>query len=133
MKTAEYETRCPLCEDKIEVGDNIEYCHNRRQWHHFSCPWTKDEGYRPDMVILDPDMVMIDDDEIIDIMKHENNKEKDRVIKVINEQPAGLESGESGEYKGWKWEESSGEWKEISKEGSWLSKFWKSVSDFFKF
>ena len=117
MKTAEYQTRCPLCEDKIEVGDDIEYCHIRREWHHFSCPWTKDEGYRPDMVI-------IDDDEIIDIMKHENNKEKDRCLRVINEeQTSGLESGELLE----------GEWKELPKEGSWLSKLWKSVSDFFHF
>ena len=23
MKTAEYESQCPLCEDKIIVGDNI--------------------------------------------------------------------------------------------------------------
>ena len=75
MKTAEYQTRCPLCEDQIEIGDDIEYCHNRRQWHHFSCPWTKDKGYRPDMIILDAD-----DDEIIDIMKHEKNKERDNLL-----------------------------------------------------
>ena len=132
MKTAEYQTRCPLCEDKIEVGDDIEYCHIRREWHHFSCPWTRDEGYRPDMVILDPDMVIIDadDDEIIDIMKHEKNKERDRkyTLQTINEQVSGLESGESGECP-----LLEGEWKEISKEGSWLSKLWKSVGDFFHF
>jgi hypothetical protein len=119
MKTAEYQTRCPLCEDQIEIGDNIEYCHNRRRWHHFSCPWTKDQGYRPDMIILDAD-----DDEIIDIMKHEKNKERDRTLQTINEQISGLESGE---YCG------GGEWKEIAKTGSWLSKFWKSVGDFFHF
>ena len=130
MKIAEHQTLCPLCEDKIEVGDDIEYCHIRREWHHFSCPWTRDEGYRPDMVILDPDMVIIDadDDEIIDIMKHEKNKEKDRVIKVINEQPPGLESGESVDRQ-----LLEGEWKELPKEGSWLSKLWKSVGDFFQF
>lgn len=132
MKTAEYQSRCPLCEDKIEVGDNIEYCHNRRQWHHFSCPWTSDEGYRPDMVILDPDMVIIDadDDEIIDIMKHEKNKERDRkyTLRTINEQVSGLESGESADRP-----LLEGEWKELSKEGSWLSKLWKSVGDFFQF
>ena len=94
MKTAEYQSRCPLCEDQIEIGDNIEYCHNRRRWHHFSCPWTKDQGYRPDMIILDAD-----DDEIIDIMKHEKNKERDRkyTLRTINEQVSGLESGESAE------------------------------------
>ena len=125
MKTAEYQTRCPLCEDQIEIGDNIEYCHNRRRWHHFSCPWTKDQGYRPDMIILDAD-----DDEIIDIMKHEKNKERDRkyTLRTINEQVSGLESGESADRP-----LLEGEWKELSKEGSWLSKLWKSVGDFFHF
>ena len=125
MKTAEYQSRCPLCEDQIEIGDNIEYCHNRRRWHHFSCPWTKDQGYRPDMIILDAD-----DDEIIDIMKHEKNKERDRkyTLRTINEQVSGLESGESADRP-----LLEGEWKELSKEGSWLSKLWKSVGDFFHF
>ena len=113
MKTAEYQSLCPLCEDKIEIGDDIEYCHVRREWHHFSCPWTRDEGYRPDMVILD--------DEIIDIMKHEKNKERDRTLRTIYEQDSGLESGERALLEG--------EWKE----GGWLSNLWKSVSDFFHF
>ena len=114
MKTAEYESQCPLCEDKIIEGDNIEYCHVRREWHHLVCPWRNDEGYRPDMVILDAD----DDDEIITIMDHEKNKMKDRYLRVINEKQTSGE--ESQEYK-------------ITKEGSWFEKLWKSVGDFFKF
>ena len=112
MKTAEYESQCPLCEDKIIEGDNIEYCHVRREWHHLVCPWRNDEGYRPDMVILDAD----DDDEIITIM--DQDKMKDRYLRVINEKQTSGE--ESQEYK-------------ITKEGSWFEKLWKSVSDFFKF
>ena len=53
MKTAEHKSECPFCEDQIEVGDNIQYCHVRRSWGHLSCPWKSDEGYRPDMIILD--------------------------------------------------------------------------------
>ena len=115
MKIAEHQTLCPLCEDKIEVGDNIEYCHVRREWHHFICPWTNDEGYRPDMVIIDAD----DDDEIISIMDHD--KKKDRCLRVINEeQTSGEESHEYDDPISWK-------------EGSWFEKLWKSVGDFFKF
>lgn len=121
MKIAEHQTLCPLCEDKIEVGDNIEYCHVRREWHHFVCPWTNDEGYRPDMVIIDAD----DDDEIISIMDHEKNKKKDRCLRVINEEQTSGE--ESQEY------DDPISWKEIHKEGSWFEKLWKSVSDFFQF
>ena len=121
MKTAEYESQCPLCEDKIIEGDNIEYCHVRREWHHFVCPWIKDEVYRPDMVIIDAD----DDDEIITIMDHEKNKMNDRYLRVINEEQTSGE--ESQEYN------DPISWKEITKEGSWFEKLWKSVSDYFKF
>ena len=113
MKTAEYESQCSLCEDKIIVGDNIEYCHVRREWYHLSCPTAT---YPSDMVILDMD----DDDEIITIMKHEINKENDRHFRIINEEQT---SGEK-----------SGELDNPTKKRSWIEKFWEFISSIsFKF
>jgi len=53
MQVAEYVSECPLCEENIQVGDDILFSHHREEWHHFQCPWQLEEGYRPDMIRVD--------------------------------------------------------------------------------
>ena len=86
MKIAEYESECFLCEDRIKVGDEIQYDGSRKAWEHLVCPWESDPGYRPDMVIIDAGI-------------HERNKEKDREfnLETIDEQLSGIETGETAE------------------------------------
>ena len=59
---------CAICEDPINIGDDILYCPAKKDWEHVTCPWRNDKGYRPDMVIIDMD---IDED----YFKLKNDKE----------------------------------------------------------
>jgi hypothetical protein len=72
MKIAEYVSECPLCEEDIQEGENILFCHQKKEWHHFQCPWQDDVGYRPDMVRIDIATGAKN------IMEHEKNKWRDR-------------------------------------------------------
>jgi hypothetical protein len=62
---------CPICEIPIKPGDDILWWPPRRSWEHVTCPWRKDDGYRPDMVIIDVD------DEYFAVKEHIKNQEKD--------------------------------------------------------
>lgn len=41
MKTAQYVSECPLCEENIQISDNIQFCHTRKKWYHNQCPCDK--------------------------------------------------------------------------------------------
>lgn len=52
---AKFSQACAICEDPINIGDDILYCPAKKDWEHVTCPWRNDKGYRPDMVIIDVD------------------------------------------------------------------------------
>ena len=95
---------CGICEDKINIGDDIVWCQPRRVWEHLTCPWRNDDGYRPDMVVIDIDNA---DRDYFTIKEHIKNQERDRQkqCESLEEQESGAETYEMSQDNSDSWHE----------------------------